>query len=832
MKKSPQKTLRRSPLHAFSTVLLLLPLLLSLNLGAVEVFRTIEPPGVLPSVGTQPWGADLLSGFKPTKNTSFNPVIDHPDALKKVHSLASSAGISVNFWTVQVKALNATPVGSGTVLYVEFWMRTRTTSDEKKTGYLTVGVRTTSSPAGIILTENMKSTLEQGWVRQAVAAKVASSAEPGGLELYLQFNRTADQTVEVADFRVVGLEPSVELAALPVTTKPPAPLSAEEVKPWDPKVHYSKVTGATIDETEIRQTLTINPEAPETATNYRTLRAGLAAARDALSKAIPTKLLISPGTYREAVTDVNWQGFPTRDALLVLEAAPGGEVIWSGADPLPANQWKDEGRGLWSHPLKEVRPPVDYPWGMTRRIGWQSEQLFIGSRPARQVILDVYDAKPWPRSSQKPVFTFKERRDPAMSLTAPFTFGVSAQPPEGPRVYLRLPVGQKPSDDIEYTVRPSLVNFGGKSNLVIRGITFQRCNTASRWDEGVIRWAPDNVRNVLIENCRFLWNNAVGLNIPKSQNWTLRNIEAAYNGKGGISTGDNIDLLFEKVTTNFNGWRALRAGDSGFAYGGVKFHNTVGVVVRGHTAIGNVCAGPALWWDINCKRALVEDSVLAFNRGGIQWEISQGPFVARRTLIAMNESTEVNWWQTGSAIIENSLLVGNGDGPSSASVLFGIADWRKDVHGTVESLVMGLHMIRDSVVVALGKNQAIQTHWLVNRAPGMNTLTYRGFRNTFWSPDSERALWLSRSPQDRNIGETYTLAQTIASGEETDSVWRDPGLRDPQNGDFRFREDSPLKDRKELPQWVIQSETQEKMRAFFQWVGYSPTVTTELNDWE
>ena len=791
---------------------------------AAEIVTGIEPAATLPNIAGLPWGENPLSRLQARPQAVWKVADPPPAPLHQAMTLSAQEGMP-DFWTVQVAASTTNPVPRGSLLFVECWLRVAASGIEGGAGRVVLGLRRTGSPPTALLRERIVLAKDRGWIRQAFTAQASWDAAAGGLECYVQLEDRSDQTVEIADLRLVDLGTAVDPATVPTTAQPPQPLSPEEVKPW--KTGW--VTGARIDEREIRSTLNVDPAKRSSKTSFKTLRAGLVAAHAQLAQGLPTKLLIAPGIYREAVTDLDWTPFPVRDALLVIEAAPGGPVVWSGADPLPQNAWSDEGEGLWSCPVPAIRPPWDVMWGTPRPIGWQSELLFAGDQALRQEVLDVYEAKPRPRAKKQPVFTFQERRDPKVALKPGF-FGVSSQ--GSPRLYLRLVPGQRPGADLEYGVRPTLVDFTGKHNLVLRGLTFTRCSSDAKertvefgeWRGGAVN------HDVLVEDCRFVWNNFIGFSIG-GERWTLRRNHASYNGGSGITSSRITNVVMEDNCTDFNGWRIFRGGEDGFSHGGIKFHESNGNVVRRHRAVGNI-GGVGLWWDIQCGATLLEDSVLVHNQTNLQWEICQGPFVARRTVISLAASGDVNWWKTGTAIIEHSILVGAyGSHDDANAVLFATNGWRSDDHATRAPLIAGLQMLRDSVVVATGTNQAIHTRWSARPPPpGMDAFTYRGLRNVMWAPGHERVLWLS-THRYRNIGAGFTLAELAANGQESGSTWRDPGFNDIAQADFRFRPDSPLQGRTDLPQWAMSAELRQQMQTYFAWIGWTVSGGGQLDPW-
>lgn len=586
------------------------------------------------------------------------------------------------------------------------------------------------------------------------------------------------------------------------------------VRPQTPSAPATPaVTGATIDERQVRAVITVTPA---------TLRAGFQKAHDNLMAGIATRLVLRPGVYRADVSDLTWDTGRARDTLLVIAGTPG-KTVWTGTDVFPLSTWKRQGDMLvhdWPYKFGNYSPP----WGPKKVIAHRSELAFVGGVALRPEVLETYKVNGGtdPFAGGELTYDYTGLRDPAKTLT-PGTFGVTERPENGGRVYLRLPPGTTPGEQgMEMAVRRQLVNFGAKHNLVVRGIAFVHCASPQ---PGYVTLCPmtfsaqgdSTPRNILLDDCRFLWNSGSGLNVT-GQDWTIRNCVFDYNGFSGITAGVCRNILFEGNETSFNVWRAWRGGEIGWSYAGVKMHETTGQRVTHHLSVGNLTMG--FWWDVHCHDITLQDSAFVANVGnGVMWELSAGPFYGRRLICAGGNSdfcSPLLMMNIGSGSVEDSIFYNDypGGDKKNSSVTFA-SYTRDDPHAKREPITRGVYEVRRSLIVGGPRQEALvrAENW---NAPA-DAMTPRGAGNIYYSPRGQQMFRTHLTAADDYSLKRFAVYRAMAG--EAGSRWLDPKLRDPKHYDFRFAPDSPLRaEAARFPSYALPAAKQRELTAFWQWL--------------
>jgi hypothetical protein len=616
-------------------------------------------------------------------------------------------------------------------------------------------------------------------------------------------------------------------AVSPMATPAPSP---EEPRSESALFDTRAIVGAVIDESVVRTILRVDAAAARSEISVPTLGEAFQKAHALLAAGQAVKIQIAPGIYREAVADLDWMAATVRDTALVVEGQ--GEVTWTGADVFPVEGWTDEGNGLYSHPWTHRFGNSTQPWGPDKSVlAHRSELLFMGDRPLRQRLLETYDAKGFANfGGSKVAWTYTGLRDAAKTLK-PGEFGVIERTENKPRILIRLPADATlASAPIEVAVRQSLINFQGKKNLVLRGITFTRTANPLRGQgaDGPVSFSPtkgSRPENVLIEDCRFLWNSSNGLKIFGSR-FTLRKTESSYNGFSGISSGEIENVIFEDTTTNFNNWRGYWGGEVQWFVGGVKMHNTTGQIVRRHTSIGNLAAG--FWHDIHCTNILMEDITAVENCYQIVWELSQGPFHGRRIVAAggkMGTGSGMRWWNVGQSLLEDSILYADNTGDPRIAVASVRWNPRNDEHAQQKPLEMISNEFRRNVIVTAG---GVPNIFHVIDATGMTgdwqpkTLKYVGISNIFEGPAKTMGALLGTVAWPKPGQETQTnsisLAEWVKRNEQSPQVV-EGALVNPTQGDYRLS--TGIGDSAVFPSVTLSPRQQSAMQEFFDWAGYA-----------
>jgi hypothetical protein len=384
-----------------------------------------------------------------------------------------------------------------------------------------------------------------------------------------------------------------------------------------------------------------------------------------------TKVLISPGVYREQVTLSSPN--QKRDVPIIFEAKEPGKTVISGSDIWTDWRMKREHIYVHSWPFKWGLAP--YPRGWEGHVKLdpivrRREMVFINGTPLEQTL--------------------------SLSTLRANSFFVSEDTGE---LYVYPPSGTNLSDArVEVALRSGLFLVTASDNIALKGMIFEHDTTAVQGSAVLF----SNSNHILIEDCIFRWNTWTGLGFSNVRSVTVRRSSANNNGGAGWTAWRVKNMLSENSETSFNNWRGERGGFLGWGIAGFKHLQMHGAIYRNHISQGNRTRG--VWFDFDNTDIVLEGSRLCGNLGdGIDIEASQGPitikdsrindnsgsgifstnsqrvriensFIQRNKIaqirIAGNAEREVNNWETKEAILlrvdhwalRNSLLEGTADG--------------------------------------------------------------------------------------------------------------------------------------------------------------------------
>lgn len=263
---------------------------------------------------------------------------------------------------------------------------------------------------------------------------------------------------------------------------------------------------------------------------FKTVGFALGVATTNNQSSLGTKVIVNPGTYREALT----MSFSYKDTSLpiTVQAATTGQAIISGAD-------------VWT--------------GWTVYSG--NNSIYTKSWPNKWGLceLDSGSGTPPPEEDvvrrREMVLVNGTNMTQVMTLTAMRVGTIYVDETKG-IIYLWPPAGTNiNSATIEVPTRANLLNVSGKSNLVFRGLTFQYGNPC-RVDAAVN--INNTSSNILVDTNYFYWNNSTPLKLQNTTNTTVQNSIANHNGSSGMKGFETKYDLWQNNTTNFNGWRAAQ----------------------------------------------------------------------------------------------------------------------------------------------------------------------------------------------------------------------------------------------------------------------------------
>ncbi|HKK63199.1 MAG TPA: right-handed parallel beta-helix repeat-containing protein [Bacteroidales bacterium] len=380
-------------------------------------------------------------------------------------------------------------------------------------------------------------------------------------------------------------------------------------------IQLKAVSQANIDTTNIENILYVNinhnnadntnagltPEQP-----LKTLQHAINLAKDKRSK-----IIIYPGHYRSYIDIVS-------DELMFLEATEPGKVYVSGSDIY--SEWVKEDT-IFTHEWSldwGYFDDSDFCFGPCQLSDYQKrrELIFIDSAPVKQV-LKITDLGP-------NTFYIDEVNDRIL-LNPPDSVNLQNATVEvATRGYDIYGEGRNGS-----LVRATV--FGGKG-MIIRGITFQHTANTAHQDALTI----SNTTNLLVENCVFQWNNAVGFEMLNCSNITVKKCITRYNGERGMGVGGGESILIDDVKIYENNWRTNAPKIIAHDAAGIKLYGSINnCTLNNIKARNNYCN--AIWFDWNNGNYTIQNSTINDNqKAGIMLEASRKSAYVRNCTLMYN----------------------------------------------------------------------------------------------------------------------------------------------------------------------------------------------------
>jgi hypothetical protein len=321
----------------------------------------------------------------------------------------------------------------------------------------------------------------------------------------------------------------------------------------------------------------------------KTIAAAMGKALANNDRGIGTKVLINPGVYREFV-NIHSTSRQT-NATITFEAVKAGTAIIAGSDAISG--WQAIGATeyvhSWNDPLIGCSAPSSWP--VLPSITLRSEMVFIDGTPLTQ-ILDSADQR---------AGTF---------LVDTQSNQIHIWPPTGTDMNTAL---------VEVSARPQILTVVGRRDVVLRGLVFRHAGNC-------LNTSAVNVYNsdvVLFDQVQANWNNWGGILVSSSNNVTVQNSVASYNGGVGFSSNKVTNILL-KIETDYNNWRGAMGAFYDFGMGGTKLLLAHGVHVIQHVAYRNHAQG--LWFDTDNKDISISNGILSENLlANLKLEGNQGP---------------------------------------------------------------------------------------------------------------------------------------------------------------------------------------------------------------
>ena len=371
----------------------------------------------------------------------------------------------------------------------------------------------------------------------------------------------------------------------------------------------------------------------------KTIQAAVDRADANNQKWIGTKVIVKPGVYRESV---NIGAYRSTSAPITIQAAVTGTAVLAGSDVL--HSWNQQSSGVYTHVwtpnLGTCGIPAGWP-GSIAAIARRTELLFVNGIALTQV-MSTSDLRPG-------TFFVNESND---------------------LIYMKPPAGTNvASSTIEAAVRPQTLNIAGRTNIVLRGMVFRHAASCIN-SAGV---TVNSSSNILFDSDQAMWNNWGGIGIFGTNNVTVQNSVASYNGGVGFMSANDQYVLFKYNESDYNNWRGAQAGLYDWGMGGTKFMYMRNTTVQNHFSYRNQAQG--LWFDTDNKNITIDNATLSENvMSALQIEANEGPITVKNSHVC-SSGAGVNLLNSEKVYILNNTFYNNsGTGIFDAAEIF-VAGW-------------------------------------------------------------------------------------------------------------------------------------------------------------
>ena len=316
---------------------------------------------------------------------------------------------------------------------------------------------------------------------------------------------------------------------------------------------------------------------------------------------------IHSGVFREKVT-IKESG--TKEQPISFEAAPGAQVVITGADPLTG--WTKETANSFSvsWPFKLFQGDDHNPRG--------SEQIFVSRQLNRKV------------------------PSPTDLTNGTFCVDLASK-----RLHLfasRNPDDEQAERPIEGATRSETWTVTG-SNVHTRGLCFRYA--ANRAQQAMVRFRG---AQAVVEDCIFEWSNSTGASF-QAEDIIVRRCLFQDNGQQGFTANRAHRLLMDGCTVQRNN---VKNYPRGWEAGGNKLCFTRGAILENCRFLKN--HGNGVWFDISNQDCTVRHCLIADNEdAGIFYEISYGLHAHDNVIVGNGlAGTKGAWAADGGVCVSSS----------------------------------------------------------------------------------------------------------------------------------------------------------------------------------
>ena len=463
----------------------------------------------------------------------------------------------------------------------------------------------------------------------------------------------------------------------------------------------------------------------------KTIQAGVNKAIANAKAGIGTRLMIYPGTYREAVT-VNYKS----NVPITIQATTTGQAIIDGANVL--TNWSKINSNVYAYSWKDTVSgcPLPNGWytGMPPVVQ-ANEMLFVNSIPMTQV-MSSSDLRPGT------FYIYKAYNQ------------VRVYPPSGTSMSTAR---------VEISARRSTLTVNGSKNIVFRGLVFQHAASCMNQSGATV----GSSSNIMFDQDTANWNNWGAIGISSSSNTTVKNTTASYNGGPGLSGFEDVSTLWQNNETDYNNWRGSMVGLYDFAQGGTKLMRMHSATVTSQKSYNNASQG--LWFDTDNMNITINGAKLVGNLvGNLQLEANQGPFTVENSTFCSGGGLQVI--NTAGITMTGNVFYNNGGRSFQNGQIFlagksggrNVTNWQ---NGVVTNVYTKNMKLQNNSIIAVGSNQYVFNTYLSGNDWSQYIYNLNSNSNHWYNSSNTSAFGLP-SGKRTTLGGWRGL-----SGQDGSSVW-------------------------------------------------------------
>jgi hypothetical protein len=461
---------------------------------------------------------------------------------------------------------------------------------------------------------------------------------------------------------------------------------------------------------------------------------------------IGSRITINPGTYRESVI----LNHNSKDTSLptTFEAATNGTVIVSGATVYTGWQHYSANQRIYTNSWLNN-------WGTCAQITicpfqqdimMRQEMVAVNGTAMTQVL--------------------------SLAQMVKGTFYVDVA---GAQIYLWPQYGTKMSTaTVEVASLPTIFEISGKSNIVVRGLTFQYANSCR---DSAAFWVTGSSTNILLDSDTFQWNNGLGLKITNPVTYfTVENSVSNHNGQSGYQESQTKYGLWQSDSASYNNWRGAQAAYYACNTGGFHASLAHNDTIDGLTASYNQSYG--IHWDTdNANISATGVNATSNQMTGAFVEKDEGPITFSKSYFC-NQSASTN---VGGLVLRNSenitlnKSVVMNNVPAQIMVIgqaggIEVTNWETGV--STNLITQNFSNTANTIQGSTSTQDVFSDSYLTGSDWTTFQSTLKSSSNTWWNADNSTTPYMLPTP-NKNSKDDFSGWQSATLTDSTSS-WKAP----------------------------------------------------------